>query len=341
MSSNLTTYKPGSSLAVARNWQSMGLQERRVEAARLIGDRDHEGLWNLTLAVLTMKSRKKGRLSRHTVNTYRRGVLDLLEAWKGENLLRASPDAGDAYAAHLSAPKAEGGMGYSPSTVGVKLAAARALYVALRWSGIFKAQDPEDRDNNGDPFKDVRAPADPTAAEDKRDAYTEDELLALRETAERRGQPEDLLVVLLGGHAGLRKAEMLALRWEDVRLAEGVLKVRSGKGRKARTVPLSAALSAALGGSWAPEGYVLPFRSATRLYERLDRLAFYAKLPRGSIRERGVHGLRHYAGTRMYHETHDLHAVAKFLGHSSIQTSARYAKTSQATHVQEAVSGWA
>lgn len=40
---------------------------------------------------------------------------------------------------------------------------------------------------------------------------------------------------------------------------------------------------------------------------------------------RGVHALRHSAGTRVYAETHDLEATARRLGHSKLETTRIYA----------------
>ncbi|MCV5639226.1 tyrosine-type recombinase/integrase, partial [Escherichia coli] len=43
-------------------------------------------------------------------------------------------------------------------------------------------------------------------------------------------------------------------------------------------------------------------------------------------RYRGAHMLRHTAGTRFYKASRDLHATARLLGHSNLNTSAIYAK---------------
>ena len=67
--------------------------------------------------------------------------------------------------------------------------------------------------------------------------------------------PRTLLVVLLGGDAGLRRGEIVALEWSDIDLVHGRLtisrseyrgEVTSTKGHRSRTVPLSEDLKRAL-----------------------------------------------------------------------------------------------
>ena len=45
---------------------------------------------------------------------------------------------------------------------------------------------------------------------------------------------------------------------------------------------------------------------------------------RPEIGEFTPHEMRHTCGTRLYEQTHDIYAVSKFLGHSSIEITARY-----------------
>src|SRR5690606_36868091 len=104
----------------------------------------------------------------------------------------------------------------SPSTLQVKLAAARTLYKALRWAGVTDAR----------PFEDVRVAKDPTPAWDKRRPYRDAEIEALLELAGRA----EKVAVLLGAHAGLRVGEMSELRWSDLDYTKNELRVRNGKG---------------------------------------------------------------------------------------------------------------
>ncbi len=77
---------------------------------------------------------------------------------------------------------------------------------------------------------------------------------ALVEAARQLG-PEVLALVLLGGDAGLRCGELIALRWADVDFRTGKLHVRQNcwrgqigppKGGRPRTIPMTARLRAAL-----------------------------------------------------------------------------------------------
>jgi len=102
--------------------------------------------------------------------------------------------------------------------------------------------------------------------------------------------------------------------------------VRSGKGRKRRSVAMSPTLVAALE-AVAPEprqGRVFGrFSSRVSLWRHMHRLAV-----RAGVTPRGVHSLRHYCGTRIVREGGSLEWAAQHLGHSQIETARVYAKWS-------------
>lgn len=289
---------PRTTLARLRSWAGLSDEELRRRATEAAASRETEELWSLTEANLVRSSPKGGKLSRHTLSTYKRGVKDLLEDWQGENLLRPSRDAGALWLAELEA------RGHGPSTLNVKLAAARALYNALAWSKATSA----------DPFKGVRSRRDPVPAEEKRQPYSQKEIERLLEAAEH---PGDRVVVLLGAHAGLRRAEIATARWRSFRGAQ--LQV-VGKGGKVGTVALSKRLQVALRALGRQGETILPWGE-----RRIDQ-RFRALCAEAGVDCRGLHALRHSAGTRAYRQTGDLKPVQKHLRHASVSTSAIYAK---------------
>lgn len=122
--------------------------------------------------------------------------------------------------------------GLAPSSVRGNLAAARALFRALRWAGATVL----------DPFSDARPKKDKTAAWDKRQPYSDEEV----QTLLRMASPRDRTLILLCAHGGLRIEEALGLTWEEVDLAGGAITVRRGKGGKSRRVTMTHSLLAAL-----------------------------------------------------------------------------------------------
>lgn len=324
----------GDRLARAESWATLPPEALRRRAMQAANARDPEELWALTEAYLFLHGSKGAKASPHTLRTYRRGVLDLLTAWGGENLLRPSRDAGVVYLRRLEAGLKPDGTPAprppSPATLQVKLAAARTLYRALRWAGATEAR----------PFEDVRAAKDPTPAWEKRRPYGDAEVERLLELA----TPAERVMVLLGAHAGLRIAEMADLSWSDIDLEKRVLHVRAGKGGKAATVSLTARLREALvalkaGGEQANRqrdpALVLPW-GADHARRRFRRLCARAGVDYDGA---AVHGLRHAAGTRYYRQTNDLGRVAAHLRHADIQTTRIYAKIGN-QEVQEDIEDW-
>ena len=211
---------------------------------------------------------------------------------------------------------------HKPATVRVKLAAAKTLYAALRWAGATEAA----------PFADVKPARDKTPAWEKQEAYTRVEVDRLIRCAEGA----NLLIVLLGAHAGLRVSEMTALEWEDLNFSSARLKVRKGKGGKAGTVYLSPSLVEALEAVPLEErqGHVLPCRSRQTVSQRLAGLCRRAR-----VKFKGVHALRHAAGTRMRAEQQDLALVADHLRQSTLETARGYAKREN-KRLKEALGEW-
>lgn len=303
-----------------RNLSDDALKRMAVKAA---GEHDAEALWLLTRAYLE-DTTDKGRLSPHTFKVYRHGVALFTEATGHENLLRPSRRMGSRYRAWLKempyGETKEGEPLYrAPSTINKTLAAARVLYKALNWAGASEAT----------PFAVVKGMRDPVAAWEKVQPYPQADLKKLLSVLQ---DPADEVALLLCAHAGLRAHEAAALSWTQVDWQRKRLTVK-GKGGYVDSVAMSSSLQRALRAYQnAPaakrlrrtrQGKVLPFGDE-RLRQRLKKLCTLA-----GVNYRGLHALRHQAGTRMYQETGDLRRTQTHLRHKNIATTTIYAKVSE------------
>lgn len=292
-------------LALAKTFGNLSDEALRVRAVKAARDKNVDELWGLTLAYLTTDTSAGIKTSKHTLRAYRTGIRSLIEhatnnAW---NLLRPARRQPGLYVAELSAA------GRKAATVQARVAAASCLYRALRWAGATDA----------DPFADVKRPKDSTKGVVKNPPYQTDFVQKMLEQASLQEQ----VLILLLTHAGLRIAEALALRWEDIHLNRRRLLVQHGKGDKARIVPLSARLREALV-AWQPDAPiedVFEFHAYTSAYVRLQKIALKAGVKHEF---RGFHAGRKYAGTRLYAATKDFTRVAGFLGHEHVDTTRRY-----------------
>ena len=309
-----------------RSWTDLGDDGLRRRATAAANTRDPGELWGLVEAYLFQSSGKGSHLSSHTLSTYRRGLLDLLNHWQGVNLLRPGSRAGGSYVEDLeqvpfridNLAGEEIPRFRSPATVNVKIAAARTLYYALAWAGATTA----------DPFKGLRSRKDPVPPWEKRQPYTTKEIDVLLQVAH---DPADRVAILLGSHAGLRRHETAGLRWEDIRFDARLIRVK-GKGGYVESVGLSKRLLTALRSLQsvhetrkrrkARDGFIMPWGDK-RMEQRFKELC---KVAGGAYEGKGLHGLRHGAGTRMYRQTRDLNQVQKHLRHKNITTTTIYAK---------------
>ncbi|WP_407543516.1 tyrosine-type recombinase/integrase (plasmid) [Deinococcus radiomollis] len=314
-----TTIVPyiGDTLSRSRLWTDLSEAELRRLAVAACRDQDEETLWALTEAYFTTYGASGAKASRHTLRAYRQGLRVFLNhvGTRAVNLLHPARDLGPSFLREREAA------GKSPGTVQLELAAVRLLYRALRWSGA----------TTDDPFSDARPARETTAPWDKRQPYSEQELHALLLAA----RPDTRAMLLLGAHAGLRVSELLALVWGDLDFNARAVRVRSGKGGKARRAVMSETLAQALKALCAglSDEQLFPI-SDVAVRKRLKALCLITGVP-----YRAVHALRHYSGTKLYRVSHDLEAVARHLGHSTLETTRIYAKWSDES-LKNSVGQW-
>jgi integrase len=208
--------------------------------------------------------------------------------------------------------------GLSPRTVQyLHVVLHRALKQALRW-GLVPRNVAEAVDPPKVPRKDV-TPLSPEQARVFLEAARGDRLEAL---------------YVLAVHPGMRQGELLALRWEDVDLERGVVRVRGTKtARSRRTVKLSQGASEALsshltrqlseidraGYAWRENGLVFATPIGTPLNRHnLTQRSFRPLLMRAGLPRIRFHDLRHTCATLLLSRGQQAKFVQEMLGHATI-----------------------
>ena len=152
------------------------------------------------------------------------------------------------------------------------------------------------------------------------------EVLRLLDAAEP-GRERVLLQVAYG--CGLRLSELLHLQVADIDSARMVIHVRQGKGAKDRLVPLSLRLLEELRAYWRrgrPCTWLFPGQkpgrpiNASHIQRRLGHLVKQL----GLSKHCSMHTLRHSYATHLLEAGVDVLTLKALLGHTSLQTTARY-----------------
>jgi integrase len=152
--------------------------------------------------------------------------------------------------------------------------------------------------------------------------------------------PRTLIAVLLGGDAGLRLGEILALEWADIDLGRSQFKVQRAvyeegedgpvvtlpKGGRPRVVPMTARLKGALSAHRHLRGDRVLYQNdgdpASKWWLKglIDAAERRAELRRGGR----VHILRHTFCSRLASKNVPLLTIKELAGHESLETTQRY-----------------
>jgi integrase/recombinase XerD len=142
-----------------------------------------------------------------------------------------------------------------------------------------------------------------------------------------------IVMVLYG--AGLRITEALALEVTDIDVARGIIRVRHGKGNKAREAKLSPTLYNWLRQYWARQRPTPPYLFASRktgkppCAESVRAALAHAAKQAWIGKHVTPHVLRHCFATHLLEQGTDVRVVGALLGHASLQSTARYAKVTE------------
>lgn len=133
--------------------------------------------------------------------------------------------------------------------------------------------------------------------------------------------------------AGLRVSEAVALKVSDIDSKRKLIRVEQGKGQKDRYAMLSDRLVIVLRRYWKafrPANYLFPSWKADRHMSAGSlQLACREAAAHAGLRKKvTVHGLRHAFATHLLENGTDLRVIQVLLGHSQIDTTARYTRVS-------------
>lgn len=163
-----------------------------------------------------------------------------------------------------------------------------------------------------------------------REYLTEKEIEALMAATRRTGRHghRDATLILVAYRHGLRVSELVALRWDQVDLSQGLLHVARAKNGTPSTHPLRGIELRALRRlrrDYPDVPYIFvterkgPLTASTvrKLIARAGRKAeiSFPVHP---------HMLRHACGYRLANKGHDTRAIQSYLGHTNIQHTVRY-----------------
>jgi len=163
------------------------------------------------------------------------------------------------------------------------------------------------------------------------DVLSEDEVRRLLSAVRNR---KHLAIVMLAYSAGLRVGEVVSLRKKDLDRERGLIRVRTGKGRKGRRTILSEAAVKALDDyieAFRPGRWLFPGRTEGRhITPRSVQNVVRAAAARAGIEKRVTpHTLRHSFAAHLLESGTDLRYIQELLGHGSSRTTEIYTRVSR------------
>jgi site-specific recombinase XerD len=141
--------------------------------------------------------------------------------------------------------------------------------------------------------------------------------------------PKHKLLLLLGYGAGLRRSEIVGLKWVDILFDEHKIIVRQSKGNKDRVVMLPYSIVAYLEDYrrlYPAEGWVFAgqYKGEALSTGSVQSVMRKAVEKAGLQKKASVHTLRHSFATHLLENGTDIRYIQQLLGHASIKTTMVY-----------------
>jgi integrase len=133
-------------------------------------------------------------------------------------------------------------------------------------------------------------------------------------------------IVITAVYTGMRKTEILKLKWEDIDLEQGIIFVRNSKNNEMRELPINDQLMGVLRKQKFRSPYVFAREDGSTPVS--IRTAFENAVKKAGIKDFRFHDLRHTFASHLVMSRVDLATVKELLGHKTISMTLRYAHLS-------------
>jgi integrase len=202
--------------------------------------------------------------------------------------------------------------GVTPRTINIELACLRHMFnMALKWG---KAQK--------NPMMEVKLFKEP---EGKDRILSPEEEVKLLEAVQASKKGKHLEPIILTGlFTGMRKGEILNLRWSNVDFKSRVITVEGTKSGYLRKIPMSSKLTETLDHVRRKTQNEFVFSDETGKPYKSFRTAWEQALKKAGIEDLTFHSLRHTFGTRLGMKGYDIKTIAELMGHRDIKMTMRY-----------------
>lgn len=264
------------------------------------------------------------RYSPHTVTAYTQDLESFFDFLQREydvaDAATAKPQMVKSWLASLMEK------GYTAKSVNRKISALRSFYKFLIRSGSLTSS----------PMELITAPK----VKKKLPAFVEESdiknLFSAVDFPEGIEGSTARIILQLLYNTGMRRAELIGLKWSDADRSNGTIKVL-GKGSKERLIPVSRELLDAIdaykpekeAAGYAPSSWILTKPDGSRM----DARKLYAIVKKylsqvTTISKKSPHILRHSFATHLMNNGAEINAVKELLGHSSLAATQVYTHTS-------------
>ena len=241
---------------------------------------------------------------------------NLIPFFKGKTLREIVPELVEGYKAKRRVQITKRKTPVAKATINREIALLKTIFnTAVKWGRIDKNQLDGVKKFKENHQKDMRI-------------LTDEEAIQLIDSALPHLKP----VLILALNTGMRRGEILSLKWENVDFRKGMISIISenSKSGKSREVYMNDIIFETLNELPNNSTYVFP-NNATGKHIKDVKNSFRTACKEVKIKGFRFHDLRHTAATKMVEAGVDIATVSKILGHSSIQMTMRYAHPGEKT----------
>ncbi len=198
-----------------------------------------------------------------------------------------------------------------PGTINRELSCLRHMFtMAIKWGRAQK-----------NPVKEVKMFKEPKGRERILSEEEEGRLLeAVRSTTKSR-HLEPIIITAL--NTGMRRGEILNLKWGNVDFKAGVIIVEGTKNGEIRRIPMNKKLTDILGNAKKLSNSEYVFSENGKPYGDV-KTGWWNALKRAKIEGLTFHSLRHTFGTRLGMAGVDIRTIQELMGHKEIKMTMRY-----------------